>query len=191
LSRLAVRERNWVYRFDYQAVEPFDMEALLQEFRIDYPATVFIDLGAGKGRVLMLAAKLPFKQIIGVEISVELIGIAAGNLRKFCACEEQTPPVELVRVDAASYRFPTDPLVVFLYNPFTVPVMQQVIENLAGSCCRVTRRVIVVYFRPELAEMWDYAPGFSLVKSAARFRIYDNKNAIAVSTEPNSSTRWG
>jgi len=186
ISHLAVSDRNWVYGFDYQAVEPFDMGALLEGLSIDYPASVFIDLGAGKGRVLMLASKLQFKQIIGVEISAQLAGIATRNLRIFRAREEHTPPVELVRLDAASYHFPADPLVIFLYNPFNVPVMQRVIDNLVESSLRAARRVVVIYFRPELAEMWDYAPGFSLIKSSARFRIYDNEPAGSANTGPGS-----
>src|SRR5450631_2805628 len=49
---------------------------------------VFIDYGAGKGRVLAAAAAHPFQKVIGVEISEALAGIArrnVGSMKQRCA----------------------------------------------------------------------------------------------------------
>jgi SAM-dependent methyltransferase len=55
---------------------------LLRGLNIRYESYVFVDLGSGKGRVLLLAAELPFKEIIGVEFSPELHAIARSNIAR-------------------------------------------------------------------------------------------------------------
>ena len=39
----------------------------------------FLDIGSGKGRVLMLASDAPFRHIVGVELSPALTAIACGS----------------------------------------------------------------------------------------------------------------
>lgn len=174
VAELGAEAPNWVYGHDYQAVEVFDMQALLAEFRIDYSNTVFIDLGAGKGRVVMFASELPFKRLIGVEMSAELADIARNNLAIFAAARRDGRERTIMQDDAARFPLPQEPLVVFMYNPFSVPVMQAVIHNLTASARARPRRILVIYFRPELSEMWTFAPGFRLVGAGERYRIYEH-----------------
>jgi predicted RNA methylase len=174
LAALDVAEPSWVYGFDYQPVELVDFTALLAPFAIDTPATVFIDLGAGKGRVMMLASALPFKRIIGVEIAAELARIAVTNVSRYTQAQGSPTPWEIVRADAGEYRFPDSPLVIFMYNPFTAPIMRRVIDHLLASRDTVARRVIVIYVRPELDDMWAAAPGFREVARSDRYRIYES-----------------
>ena len=42
----------------------------------------FVDLGSGKGKVIILAHKMGFKKILGVEISTKLNEICKNNLKK-------------------------------------------------------------------------------------------------------------
>jgi tRNA G46 methylase TrmB len=172
LAALDVREPGWVHGFDYQPVEPMDFASVLAPFAIDYPRTTFIDLGAGKGRVVMLASALPFRQLVGVEIAPELARIASANLGRYT--QGSATNWEIVRADAGDYRFPATPLVVFMYNPFTAPVMRRVIEQLRDVRERAAERVIVIYVRPELAELWTLAPGFEEVARTGRYHVYES-----------------
>ncbi|MBK8386616.1 MAG: class I SAM-dependent methyltransferase [Candidatus Accumulibacter sp.] len=45
------------------------VRSILSTLGLDWRRYTFVDFGAGKGRVLLLAAELPFKNIIGVEFS--------------------------------------------------------------------------------------------------------------------------
>ena len=45
-----------------------------------YEGFTFVDLGSGKGRVLLLAALRPFRRVIGVEISASLHTRAQANV---------------------------------------------------------------------------------------------------------------
>ncbi|MFT4561179.1 MAG: SAM-dependent methyltransferase [Gammaproteobacteria bacterium] len=173
LSELSIAEPNWVYGLDYQPVEVLDFASLFAELLVELPSTVFVDLGAGKGRAVLLASQLRFKQVIGIEISPELATVAQRNVEKFGPSRIANSQSEIICGDVAETVFPLEPLVVYLYNPFVVPIMQKVISNLIDSVIEHPRRILVVYFRPELADMWDHPARFSLVKATSRYRVYE------------------
>ena len=56
----------------YQPTEPAAFHEMMQTLRniahLDFSEFVFLDLGSGKGRTLMMASDYPFQRIIGVEL---------------------------------------------------------------------------------------------------------------------------
>ena len=64
----------------YSALEYPHILWALQTIPFPPADVVFVDYGAGKGRVLAAAATHPFQKVIGVEISEALAGIARRNL---------------------------------------------------------------------------------------------------------------
>jgi len=44
---------------------------------------VFVDLGCGKGKPLLVASRFPFKRIVGVDISESAVAIARSNIEIF------------------------------------------------------------------------------------------------------------
>ena len=68
------------------------VRGLLRGLSIRHEDYVFVDLGSGKGRVLLLAAELPFKEIIGVEFSPELHAIALANIERVPAAIAASAP---------------------------------------------------------------------------------------------------
>jgi SAM-dependent methyltransferase len=114
----------------------------------DDPRTLtFIDLGCGKGRALLVAAKLGFKQVIGVEFAHELAETAKKNLEILGITN-----AVVEHADAAEYHFPSGDIVVYLYNPFHKEVLQKVIENLKRS---LPKKVYVIYGIPACAALFD------------------------------------
>jgi len=63
-------------REGYEGSGWLDLRRMLRPGEVK-PGDVFLDLGSGKGRVLMLAARYPFARVIGVEVS-ETLGGAGG-----------------------------------------------------------------------------------------------------------------
>lgn len=107
---------------------------------------VFLDYGSGMGRALIIAARSPFRRVIGVELSPELQAIARDNLDRTRArlrCE-----VELVEADAGAYRVPEDVTVVWFYSPFRGPVLAAALDQLRASWERRPRRLWVLYKDP-------------------------------------------
>src|SRR4051812_24742279 len=50
---------NWVHGIGYAPVPAADLSKILAALDIDYQQFVFIDLGAGKGRAVLVAAQYP------------------------------------------------------------------------------------------------------------------------------------
>ena len=125
------------------------------------PDDVFIDLGAGKGRAVFLAARYPFKRVIGVELSAELSAVARTNIeqvRDQLLCQD----IEIVTSDILDYEIPDDATVVFFYNPFQGQVFESAIQKLLESVDRRPRQVRLIYVHPMELEY---------LKSTGRFRL--------------------
>jgi SAM-dependent methyltransferase len=106
---------------------------------------IFLDLGCGKGRPLMIAAEMQFQTIIGVEFVRELADIARNNLRKTAT------RATVLDGDAAIFEFPSGPLAVYLYNPFAAAVMSPVVRRLRSH----EGDLWVVYVNPRHAALFD------------------------------------
>jgi SAM-dependent methyltransferase len=130
--------------------EPTDEHALVDAINFlheDLQTLTFIDLGCGKGRPLLVAAKLGFKEVIGVEFARELVEIARENLAKM-----QIANAVVMHTDAADFHFPSSPMIVYIYNSFSQNVMHKVVANLRESD---SKRLYVIYRAAECAEVFD------------------------------------
>jgi len=131
---------------------------------------VFLDLGAGKGRVMLQAARFPFARVAGIELSPSLHRIAEANVAKRrpgFACEE----VELLLGDARDYAIPDDVTVVYLYQPFAGDVFDHAIESLVASLERRPRRLTLIYALPLLLDRVLATGRFRLVRMVDRGRL--------------------
>ena len=108
---------------------------------------VFIDVGAGKGRVLLeAAAHYDFRRVIGVELSPELAGVARANVEAMSQIRHDH--IEVLVADATQGVLPDDVTVIFLYNPFRGVLFDHFIETVVTSLDRCPRRVRIVYRSP-------------------------------------------
>jgi hypothetical protein len=131
--------------YRYEASGWMFLRRVLRPGRIR-PGDVFIDLGSGKGRVVALAARMPFARVLGVEILDELTRVARRNTeadgRRRCGA------VELITADVTSYRIPDDVTHVYMANPFSADVLRSVLDNIAASTRRSPRRIELYYAHP-------------------------------------------
>lgn len=102
----------------------------------------FVDIGCGKGRVLLLASQLPFRQVIGVEISAELCAVARANAAAF---QPRHCAIEVRNADATLLDLPATDLLIHMYHPFDPELTVRVFERLGQSLAARPRRVVVVY----------------------------------------------
>lgn len=119
----------------YYGVAPSVFEALLRRWRRSPPAaaieeTTFIDIGAGMGRAMLLAAEKPFRAVMGVELNPVLVRMARRNLAAWRKAGRAVAPMHLVCGDAADFAFPEGASVAFLFNPFGAAVMRRVLRNI-------------------------------------------------------------
>lgn len=125
-------------------------EYLLGKVATSTPGFTFVDLGAGKGRVLLLASRYPFGRLVGVELSTDLCRIARTNIAAFARHVPQAARIEIANMDAAAYPIPAGPCVIFLFNPFGSDVMQRVAHNIQRSYRDNPRKIVIVYYAPTL-----------------------------------------
>lgn len=130
--------------------------------------STLIDIGAGLGRVVLHAARRPYRQIVGVEISPALVEVAKENRAAYrgeLACRD----IRLVRADAASFMFPRGDLVVYLYNPFGAKVLGPLLERL---CADRRRDVALIYHTPVERACVDAHPAFELIADLGFGLVY-------------------
>jgi SAM-dependent methyltransferase len=106
----------------------------------------FVDIGAGKGRVLVIAARHPFARVVGVELADGLCDIARRNAAIVARQRPNGPPIEVVHADATTYELPSGPCVVFLYRPFVGAVAERVVQNIITSFRNNPRPITVLYY---------------------------------------------
>jgi predicted RNA methylase len=100
--------------------------ASLQDF-------TFVDVGAGMGRAVLLAAESPFKAVVGVELHPGLAAIARKNLTVWRKADRARAPMKVICVDAVEFEWPMGPCLAFLFNPFGAAVMRRMLKALAKS----------------------------------------------------------
>ncbi len=105
---------------------------------------VFVDYGAGKGRALAAAAAHPFRKVIGVEISGELVESARSNLARMK--QRRAEQVEIHHADAAAFAVPDDANVFFFFNPFGGATLASVVERIQQSWTAHPRELFFIYF---------------------------------------------
>lgn len=105
----------------------------------------FIDYGSGKGKVLVMASHLPFRNVVGIEFSPVLHEAAVANLRNFHNTDKRCGEINAVCGDAIEYSPPGGPLVCFFFNPFSAEVWVEVLEKLRSSWETEPRPLYVVY----------------------------------------------
>lgn len=113
---------------------------------------MFIDLGCGKGKPLLVAAGLPFQRLIGVDISQACITIARRNVQVYGPERIDPSRVELLTMDVEDFVFPDAPMVIYLFNPFPAKLMARVMANLEQSLRESPRNAVIVYVNPEALE---------------------------------------
>jgi hypothetical protein len=131
--------------------------------RVDPTEFCFVDLGSGKGRLLVLAAEAGFDEVIGVELS-ELHEVAERNIRAYAGRAGRPLRISSKRQDVTTFEFPDRPLFVFYFNAFFGPVLERTLENLRVSLQARPRAVLFVWhgkrYFPEkrLQETFDRHP---------------------------------
>src|SRR5258708_6368275 len=165
-----------VFHSPYQPTEPdlFQemLDALLKQTGVDFADFVFIDLGSGKGRTLLMASEYPFRRIVGVELLPALHKIAEENVRAYKSEAQKCFALETICADATDFPFPAEPMVIYLFNPFPEAGLRRVIENLERSLREKPRPMYVLYHNPLLEHVLAERKRFRKVGGTHQYSIY-------------------
>jgi precorrin-6B methylase 2 len=104
----------------------------------------FMDIGCGKGFVLIMASQYPFAKIAGIELSEKMYQTCLKNLKK-----HDLETVDIILKNATDVSFEYDEYdTFFMYNPFKENVVKKVVRNLINSVKRKPRKIVMIYHNP-------------------------------------------
>ena len=161
-----------VFHSPYQATEPALFQEMMAALRVDFDEFIFIDLGSGKGRTLLMASDYPFRKIVGVELLPELNQIAQENLRKYSSAGQKCRVLESICGDVCEFQFPAEPIVLYLFNPVSESGLAGVIGNLERSLMANPRKVVVLYHNPEHEEILARSAQLKKIGGTHQYAIY-------------------
>jgi len=144
VDKLDVKEEQKEHAVIYQATRVIPLRRLFKKLNIPKEYS-FVDIGCGKGRVLLIAAEYGFKNIKGIEFSSNLTTIADKNILKYKTKTKSNTNFDVITIDAAEYKFNEIENVFFLFNPFDEVILKKVLDNIHESLKQHTRRVWMIY----------------------------------------------
>jgi SAM-dependent methyltransferase len=165
----------------------------LDGLAMDFSECVFVDLGCGKGKPLMVASAYPFRRLIGVDISPACIAAARRNIARFGPAGIDPSRIELLVGEAEDFEFPPEPLVLYLYNPFPAAVLEPVVARLEASLRERPRPVAIIYVNPhalaaiERSGLFERSPTIADRMPAAAAGVPPHERAAVFVTTPAAS----
>src|SRR4051812_26340785 len=129
----------------YEATPQEAFLRIVKSLELDYERYTFVDMGSGKGAVLLYAAAFPFKKIIGVEFSPVLHRIAERNLARYRG-KKVCRRLHSLCVNAAAFPIPPGPVALFFFNPFKGRTLETVSGNIERAVAAGRRDLVVIYY---------------------------------------------
>jgi hypothetical protein len=151
------------------------IDALHRQSHLDFHDFIFIDLGSGKGRTLLMASDYPFRRIVGVELLLALHQAAKENLNMYRSELQKCFVLESICGDATEFSFPAEPMVLFLFNPFPESGLGRAIANLEQSLQAHPREVYVLYHNPLLEHLLSESAALSKIGGTHQYSIYGSR----------------
>jgi len=176
---LAASTLSALYTTIYLGIAPSAMRAALAASPIAPDDYTFVDIGCGKGRALLIAAELPFRRLLGVELAPELCAIANANI---ALNPDWKSRISVMNGDATTFVYPEGPLFIFLYTPFLLPVVRRFQANLEGQLRRSPRPAYLLYanlFNTEADALADRSYPDTIEASSLFQRTFDTVYPLA------------
>ena len=172
LEELTITSENMHHGVFYEPTHPKLLFEVLSSLDISYERYALVDLGSGKGRVLLVASEFPFLEVRGVEFARELHECARENIRQYRSGAQKTRNVWSIHGDAIELEFPTSPFVLFLNNPFGPAVLVPILRRLRQTLTIHPRDVIIVYATPRYGDLIERETMLTCVERSRYHNTY-------------------
>ena len=150
LKNLTIENADISKSSPYEAVNYYMLEKLLTAFRKLSSEASIVDLGCGKGRVMVVAAYFGFTKITGIDFAKELCEEAGNNMNK---TQNTIPGInwEVIHANVLDYSISQDDVVFFMFNPFVEETLNAFLDKLHESCKIFPRKTWFLYASPQYA----------------------------------------
>src|SRR5882757_1238339 len=112
---------------------------------------------------------------MGVEFMPDLCQAAQKNISGYASDRQRCRQIEVTCMDARDFEFPAEPLVVYLFNPFSEPTFAAVLENLRKSVEQSPRLVYIAYRFTEFENLLKQATWLEKIAEAEQWTVYRNR----------------
>ena len=148
LRNLTIAEGDKSKSSPYEALNYYILENLLGNFCKLFPGEKsLVDVGSGKGRIMVAAAHYGFKNITGIDFAKELCKAAKKNIDKIKVKFPATT-FTIHCKDVLNYNINADDKVFFLFNPFNKEILEKFSANIDHSVKKNPRPVYFIYANP-------------------------------------------
>jgi SAM-dependent methyltransferase len=110
----------------------------------------FVDIGSGKGRLVIYAKKYGFLHTIGIEFAKELYAISMQNIKAL-----KIKGVEIVYGDAVKYKLEKETRVIYFLNPFEALVFDKLLPKFIEQIKDFNKPIYFVYRVPIYKEVFN------------------------------------
>ncbi|HTV08814.1 MAG TPA: class I SAM-dependent methyltransferase [Candidatus Aquilonibacter sp.] len=153
----------------YYGIAPSILRALLDLWlrELHPPApierTVFLDVGAGKGRAMLVASEYPFLSVEGIELNPALASIARRNISLWTRSEQSNmlAPLELHEADATRLPLPREPILAHLFHPFEDRLLRRFLRHVEKDLAAHPHPFDLLYVNAEHDSLIDRHPAFT------------------------------
>ena len=121
----------------------------------EFSDSVLVDLGCGKGRVLLVGSEFGFRKVIGVEFSPDLCRLAEENISTYYSRRRKPTEIQIVNADVTNFEIPPDANVLFLFAAFDGLVLEQVTQNIVVSREKFPHEIWVIYVKASCGEILE------------------------------------
>lgn len=175
LDDLTINSGNKCRGKNYKPTKVRDFKKLMHV--LNFPKdSVFVDLGSGKGRLLLLAAEYGFKRVVGIEFSLELCEQAKRNISIYKEKVGIDADIELVEADIVDYEIKDDENVFFMFNPFDEVITSSVLKNITNSFDKKPRKIWLIYNHPDYSDLIEGQGAFvkagEYTYGVSKFNVY-------------------
>lgn len=158
----------------YQPIGLRPLRAVVSTIPLRPAATTFLDLGAGRGRAVLLAGEYGFGHVLGVELDGRLAVEGQQNIgrwrRSRMGAGRAGQDVRIVQGDAATAPLPDGPLVVALFNPFGATTLRLVLDRVSAE--DRSGNLYVAYINPVHAEVVEKYPRLAPHSSGPDWQVF-------------------
>ena len=127
--------------------------------------TVFLDVGAGKGRAMLVASESPFLRVEGVELNPKLADIARRNISLWESTQQSSmlAPLVLHEDDATRMPLPQQPLLAHLFHPFEDRLLRRFLRHVEKDLTAHPRPFDLFYVNAEHDSLLDQHSAFDRI----------------------------
>ena len=143
------------YATGYRTVSERFIRYLISHLEINYREYDFVDIGCGKGRVLLVASDFPFRSICGIELSRPAFEIAEKNIRTYRSVHQKCFNIQIRNIDARCFEPNIGNTVFYFFEPFDKIILTAVLTKLSSKLRGQGKIIYVVCIWSDLTSVLE------------------------------------